>query len=99
MKEGKNSNARMHLVVKGWVQGVFFRHETQRTATILGLVGWVRNLRDGSVEILAEGPKNKLEEMITWCRHGPAMARVENVEVSWQSPTGEYYAFKVERMT
>jgi acylphosphatase len=99
MKESKKGSARVHIIVKGWVQGVFFRYETQKTATSLGLVGWVRNLRNGSVEVLAEGPKDKLEEMIAWCRHGPAMARVENAEVSWQSPTGEYYAFKVERTT
>jgi len=97
MKPAKKGNARANIIVKGWVQGVFFRYETQKTASSLGLVGWVRNLRDGSVEVLAEGPKDKLEELIAWCRHGPAMARVENVEVSWQSPTGEYYAFKVER--
>jgi acylphosphatase len=79
------------------VQGVFFRYETQKTASGLGLTGWVRNRRDGSVEIIAEGPKAKVEELIAWCWKGPAMARVENVDISWEGSTGEYYAFNVER--
>jgi len=84
-------------VVSGWVQGVCFRAETQRTASRLGLAGWVRNRSDGSVEVLAEGGKKELEELIAWCWKGPASARVENVEVSWEAPTGEYSSFRVER--
>ena len=57
------ANSRVHLIVKGWVQGVFFRSETQKTANGLGLSGWVRNRKDGSVEIVAEGPKDQLEKI------------------------------------
>ena len=91
------ANSRVHLMVKGRVQGVFFRYETQKTAQGLGLSGWVRNRKDGSVEILAEGPKDRLEKLIVWCRQGPPSAQVENVETSWEQPTGEYYAFNIER--
>jgi acylphosphatase len=93
----KAEDSRVHLFIKGWVQGVFFRYETQNTANRLGLKGWVRNLKDGSVEVVAEGPKKNLEQLIAWCWKGPPLARVEKVEVSWESPTGEYIAFKVER--
>ena len=79
------------------MQGVFFRHETQKTANGLGLSGWVRNRHDGSVEIIAEGEKAKVEELVGWCWKGPAMARVENVEVAWKDPTGEFRGFNVER--
>lgn len=88
--------ARVHLIVKGRVQGVFFRYETQSVGTRLGVAGWVRNRRDGSVEVLAEGDKKKLEELVKWCHKGPAMARVDSVEVSWEAPTGEFYSFELK---
>jgi acylphosphatase len=89
--------ARAHLVVFGRVQGVFFRHETQQTASGLGLKGMVRNRMDGSVEVIAEGDRKKIEQLISWCWQGPDMARVDNVEIGWEEPTGEYDAFKVGR--
>jgi len=88
---------RVRLVVSGWVQGVFYRHETQMTASRLGLTGWVRNRMDGSVEIVAEGPKEKLEELIGWSWQGPPSARVQNVDVFWESASGEFQSFQVER--
>ena len=91
------AEARAHLVVSGRVQGVFFRYKTQQTASGLGLKGMVRNRMDGCVELIAEGDKKKIEQLISWCWQGPDMARVDNVEIDWQEPTGEYYAFKVER--
>lgn len=91
------ADARAHLIVSGRVQGVFFRYETQKTAVDLGLKGWVRNRTDGSVELLAEGDKKKIEQLIAWCWQGPSMAKVDNVEVDWQAPTGEYHEFKVAR--
>lgn len=90
------AKAGARIIVFGRVQGVFFRHETQVTAQGLGLSGWVRNRRDGSVEILAEGEKDQLEALIGWCHQGPAMSNVEDVKVDWQKPTGEFQGFRVE---
>jgi len=81
------------------VQGVFFRYETQSVAKRLGLVGWVRNRLDGSVEVLAEGEKEKLEELLKWCHQGPPLARVDSVQINWEEPTGEFKDFRIERTT
>lgn len=67
----------MHVLVSGRVQGVAFRWTTRDRARALGLVGWVRNLRDGRVEVLAAGPGEALEELYAWLGDGPPMARVE----------------------
>ena len=67
------------LLVTGIVQGVFFRAEAKRKANELGLTGWVRNCDDGSVEIHAEGPKEKLKELEQWCWKGPPKAMVQKV--------------------
>ncbi len=80
--------AAVHLIVHGRVQGVFFRASTQKIAEGLGLTGWVRNSRDGSVEIHAEGDKEQLEALIVWCRQGPPMASVSNVDQSWIEAEG-----------
>jgi len=85
---------RVHITVQGLVQGVFFRANTVSTAKGLGLTGWVRNKRDGSVEIVAEGKQDKLIELLEWCRNGgPESAKVENVEYKWEEPTGEFKEF------
>lgn len=86
---------RAHVVVEGRVQGVFFRHYTQQTARRLGLTGWVKNRRDGTVEAVFEGDKDKVEQMIQWCHHGPPEARVKMVHVSWESYVGEDDDFSV----
>jgi acylphosphatase len=80
---------RAQIVVRGSVQGVFFRVETRDRARSLGLAGWVRNQPDGSVEAAFEGDPERIESMIEWCRHGPAGARVDDVEVTWGDPLGE----------
>ncbi len=72
-----------HLFVHGRVQGVFFRDSARKVAQGLGLAGWVRNCSDGSVEIHAEGDRKKLEELIDWCRHGPDLASVSNIDLNW----------------
>jgi acylphosphatase len=72
----------LHLLIHGHVQGVGFRWALAQQATALGLVGWVRNRSDGrSVEALAWGPASALRRLADWARHGPATARVEQVEV------------------
>ena len=68
------------IIVKGRVQGVFFRVSTKEIADKLSISGFVRNLSDGSVEIIAEG--NKIDELIHWCRKGPSMSKVSNMDLS-----------------
>jgi len=89
--------ARAHIVVSGRVQGVFFRDHTQRWASSLGLAGWVRNLGDGRVETVVEGEKEKIEDLIGYLKQGPPLARVEDVEVSWEEAKGEFSDFRVTR--
>ena len=83
-----SDTAAVHLIVQGRVQGVFYRAKTQKTAEALGLTGWVRNCDDGSVEIHAEGNKAKLEELIEWCRKGPALASVSKMDLNWVESKG-----------
>jgi acylphosphatase len=78
--------ARADVRVSGRVQGVFFRGETEGRARSLGLAGWVRNESDGTVRAVFEGPRERVESMVDWCRRGPRGARVEDVEVEWGEP-------------
>ena len=89
--------ARLHLVVSGLVQGVFYRQSTADVAGGLGLRGWVRNLADGRVEVLAEGGREALEALLAACRRGPPAARVADVEVAWSEPQGGLGPFAVRR--
>ncbi len=73
----------VRIIVHGQVQGVFFRHTTKRVAEKLGVTGWVENVDDNKVEIVAEGEEDKLKELITWCHQGPPMAQVNKVDVKW----------------
>ena len=94
MSQGTD-RTKAHLKITGLVQGVWFRASTRDEAVRLGLVGWVKNCRDGSVEAMAEGPRDKVEEFIRWCRKGPRHARVSDVEVDWKAPTGEFKNFQL----
>jgi acylphosphatase len=85
----------MHLFISGRVQGVFFRAHARDLAQRLGLVGFARNLPDGRVEVVAEGPEEKLQELLRFCHHGPPLAHVTAVEVRWEEPTGEFRGFSV----
>jgi acylphosphatase len=71
------------LLIKGRVQGVFYRHSTRVQADALGLSGWVRNLDDGSVEACALGDRGQIEALIRWCGVGPPSAVVQSVDVEW----------------
>jgi len=84
---------RLHALVSGRVQGVAFRWNTVRAAERLGLTGWVRNLPDGRVEILAEGDSSHLAELLAWLRKGPPGSRVEQVDSHFQEATSEYRDF------
>lgn len=86
---------RVHLLISGDVIGVGFRAWTVRNAKELGLTGWVRNTEDKTVEILIEGKKEKLEEMIKRCHQGPEVAWVERVQVKWIEASGEFAGFEV----
>ncbi len=86
---------RVHLIIHGMVQGVFFRAHTREVGQSLGLAGCAVNRPDGTVEAVAEGPRDKLEQFVAWCHRGPAMARVERVEVSWGEATGRFKGFHV----
>ena len=72
----------VHCFVSGRVQGVCFRMETRQQAKILGLTGWVRNLEDGRVEVMASGDGDRVEELRSWLTRGPRMAQVQNLECS-----------------
>lgn len=87
--------ARAHVYVSGRVQGVFFRYETQALAEELEVKGWVRNTPDGRVEAVFEGEKEKVEQMLDFCRRGPPGARVSDVEVKWEPPRGEFSGFGI----
>jgi len=87
--------ARARVIVEGRVQGVFFRHHTQAAAFRLGVNGWVKNRRDGHVEAVFEGDREKVDQIIQWCHRGPSEARAKNVSVVWQEYTGEFEDFSV----
>jgi acylphosphatase len=80
-------NLCIHCFVSGTVQGVWFRANTKKEADKLGLTGWVRNLSDGRVEVMACGPKDKIAALDAWLRHGPEKAKVTDYsceELAWQ---------------
>ena len=85
----------IHLVVRGRVQGVFYRASAQREAKRLGITGWVKNRPDGSVEIVAEGEEDQVKDFLAWAQHGPSTARVDKVETRWRSYTGEFAEFRI----
>jgi len=84
---------RLHAVVHGDVQGVGFRYYVQRKAHQLGLSGWVRNNADGTVELVAEGARDALEQLKQAVEEGPRAARVDRVDADWSSATGTLGAF------
>jgi len=89
------SMKQVHLVIRGRVQGVFFRASTQREAKRLGLSGWVKNRSDGAVEVLAEGEEESLRQLSMWAERGPSAARVDDVQVRWRAYTGEFPDFRI----
>jgi acylphosphatase len=84
-----------HVHISGIVQGVSFRASTQAEARKLGVKGWVMNLADGRVEALLQGPKDKVEELLRWCRKGPPSAKVDKVEVVWEKSVEEFLGFDI----
>jgi len=86
---------RARVIIEGRVQGVFFRQHTQEVAYKLGVKGWVKNRRDGSVEALFEGDRKEIDQIIQWCYRGPSEARVKNVRTTWENYTGEFEDFSI----
>lgn len=84
---------RAHLMIEGLVQGVAFRASTVEEARRAGVFGWVRNVPSGAVEAIVEGEEAKVRRLIEWCRTGPPMARVDNVNISWEPFKNEFDDF------
>lgn len=87
---------RIHAWISGRVQGVFFRWETRELASKLKIKGWAKNLRDGRVEVIAEGDEEKLNELIKFLHKGPTYARVSKVELNWEEFRNEFDQFFVK---
>lgn len=86
---------RVHIIVLGKVQGVFFRASTKDTADKLGVGGLVRNNPDGTVEVIAEGYEAQLQKLIDWCHIGPDRSIVSGVETDWLPYTAEFQEFNI----
>ena len=86
---------RVELRIHGYVQGVFYRDSAHRRARMLGLCGYVENLDDGSVAVVAEGEESAIEKFVAWCRVGPPSARVSRIDITRTPPIGEFTDFEV----
>ncbi len=94
MSAGASQDERLTAVVHGDVQGVGFRMFVLREAVRLGLRGYVRNVPDGTVEVVAEGPRSLLEQLLAALRRGPRMAEVASVDVTWSQAIGAFTNFR-----
>lgn len=95
MPRQETTPVRLEVTLHGRVQGVAFRHHTQRRARSLGLVGWVRNNPDGSVRAVAEGTRDALEAFLAWTARGPDHARVDRQETHWSEASGGFDDFNI----
>jgi acylphosphatase len=95
MKMTEKKKERLHALVEGIVQGVGFRYFVIHYAEELQLTGWVRNLWDGRVEVVAEAPRTVLEKMLEHLQEGPRGAQVSKVDAQWQPATNEFKEFRV----
>jgi acylphosphatase len=93
----QDERARVNIVITGLVQGVFFRASTLEKAQGLNLSGWVKNQPDGSVEIIAEGERYALEDLVEWCRQGPPGAEVKDVFNRFDQFKDEFKTFTILR--
>jgi acylphosphatase len=89
------AKARAHVLITGLVQGVGFRGSVYYRAAALGLTGWVMNHHYDAVEAVFEGEEESVHQMVQWCHRGPSSAIVKQVEVDWQTPTGEFHSFNI----
>jgi acylphosphatase len=86
---------RRHVLVKGAVQGVFFRIKVQSLANGLGITGWIKNLPDGDVEAVFEGGESLVVKMVKFCKKGPIGSKVEEIVIKEEKFTGEFKDFKI----
>ena len=89
------TTVRAEVRVSGRVQGVWFRQSTKNTADQHGIKGWCRNTPEGSVEAVFEGEETTVKTVVDWCRSGPNMAQVDDLQVEWKTPTGEFDRFSI----
>ena len=90
-------NIRIHVVISGKVQRVYFRQSTKDKAIELDVSGWVKNRGDGSVEAVFEGTKQDVDEIVKWCWKGPELAKVKEVQLIHEEYTGEFSGFAIIR--
>lgn len=88
-------SVRLEAIIHGRVQGVNFRNDTVQQAKSLGLVGYVRNLTNGTVETIAEGPQDQLETLVEFLKTGPAAAQVTHVDIQWETATESFTDFSI----
>ncbi len=86
---------RVHVVISGRVQGVFFRMETKQAADDFNVSGWVKNNRDGTVEAVFEGNKESVDSVVNWCGTGPPYSKVSTVDVVEEDYKGEFRGFDI----
>jgi acylphosphatase len=86
----------VRLLIKGKVQGVFYRASAKEQADALGVTGWVRNTREGAVEVVASGSTEAVDQFVRWCRTGPKSAKVLMVDVQVM-PDQSFHSFKITR--
>ena len=86
---------RIEIIVRGRVQGVYYRATAEREARQHGLTGWVKNRKDGSVEMVVEGEEDAVKDFLAWAQIGPSTARVDKIETRWRSYTGEFTDFRI----
>jgi acylphosphatase len=93
---GNEQNTRVRLRIRGRVQGVAFRAYATEEALRRGVKGWVRNCPDGSVELVAEGNRREVDELVAWCRQGPPSARVDHMDVQPEDFKAKFRDFRVK---
>jgi len=86
---------RVHLIVHGYVQGVFFRLNVKKMADSLELKGYAKNMTDGTVKVVAEGPQDKIKELIAYCKKGTEASEVEKVDVKFEEANSEFTNFEI----
>ena len=96
-KAADKKQIHLHATVEGRVQGVGFRYFVMREADSLSLTGWVRNRYNGTVEVVAEGKRSRLEQLLQAIRRGPRSSHVQNVDPRWEEATNEFIGFRVRR--
>jgi len=95
MNENQTQQARVWLRITGRVQGVGFRYSAMDEARRLAVTGWVRNTHDSAVELVAEGARQQLQQLVAWCHVGPRGALVTDVEARWLEPRGDFGGFQI----